>query len=198
MMLILNEDGAIFKQTDDDHQLLSKDNTRAVVKIEGSRRYYEGKIKLPEYIKTNRSIGFDIMTIDVDKGEENKYLHWAPGGLKDYRSGQLGDLVMLAEESEFSGTFTGKLGWKNDIDEPLPKTVRIKSIDEPELWISIPVDSTGVFSGELPTGKHKLLPSTKITSPGEDYGFDNQFRVDDSFSQEFEIFAFQETTTEPF
>ncbi|MEL6824015.1 MAG: serine hydrolase domain-containing protein, partial [Calditrichota bacterium] len=105
---------------------------------------------------------------------------------------------MLAEESEFSGTFTGKLGWKNDIDEPLPKTVRIKSIDEPELWISIPVDSTGVFSGELPTGKHKLLPSTKITSPGEDYGFDNQFRVDDSFSQEFEIFAFQETTTEPF
>jgi len=198
VMMILNEDGAIFKQADDAHQLLSKDNTSVVVKTDGSRRYYEGKIQLKKYVKVNRSIGFDIMAIDVDAGESNKYLHWAPGGLKEYRSGQLGDLMLLDEQSKTYGTFSGTLGWKNEIDEPLPNTVRIKSLKSPEFWISIPVDSTGAFAGELPIGTYKLLPSTKITSPGEDYGFDNQFRIDDSYSQEFEILANQKTKTEPY
>lgn len=197
-MLILNEDGIQLEQPDVSHQFLEKSSIIWKLKRRGNKRYYEGKILLKEGIQAYRSVGFDVMVCDIDKNETSKYVTWGKGGEKQYRSGQLGDAVFLKEIDKTYGELKGEVIWEEDIKDPLPDVVKIKSIKHPELWITIEVDSTGNFSTKLPIGDYAIQSAYKIASPEADNGDNNQSRIDDTYRKKFSIKSTSTTDIETF
>lgn len=186
-MIILNEDGVQLIQADKSHQFVEESSIVWKLKKKGHKRYYEGKILLKEGIQAYRSIGLDVMVCDIDKNDTSKYVTWGKGGEKHYRSGQLGDAVFLKENDKAYGKIKGKVTWEENIKDPLPDVVKIKSLHHPEFWITTEVDSIGEFSITLPFGNYAIQSAYKIASPALDSGTNNQSRIDDAYKKEFVI-----------
>ena len=186
-MLILNEEGIDIEQPDASHQFLKEGNIEWKMRKKGKKRYYEGKVILGNNIKAFKSIGFDILIVDADEKANTKYVGWGKGHMKEYRSGQLGDVVLLSTENKSFGKVTGKIKWEQNIIDPLPSVVKIRSVKHSEFWIAIEVDSTGQFAMELPIGRYDIQSLYKIASPTDDKGTYNQSRIDDTSKKEFSI-----------
>lgn len=186
-MIVLNNNGIQLVQPDLSHQFLKKNNVVWKMLEKGKTRYYEAKVIFEKGIKANRSIGFDILAIDVDKNKEIKYVNWGKGDEKEYRSGQLGDLVFLSNQDHFFGTVEGKIEWKENIPDALPDVIKIRSEKYPEFWITVEVDSTGNFKANLPTGEYNIQSAYKIASPLADNGSGNQARIDNTYKKKIII-----------
>ena len=177
-MVIVNERGITIHQPDEAHQVLNKQYIQTKVLRKRGKTIYEGSIKLGDYVQANRSIGFDMMVVDADKAQNTTYNNWGPGGNKEYRSGQLGDLVFLASLTDVFGTVEGKVKWKDNQQDALPAVIKVKSKKHPKFWVNTALDSLGHFSVELPVGTYALYAAHKIGASSLDNGYNNQLRTD--------------------
>jgi len=186
-MLILNEKGIQLEQPDLSHQFLKENDVIWKMIRKGKKRYYEGKVTFEKGIKTHKTIGFDILVVDADKNKEIKYVSWGKGQEKQYRSGQLGDIVLLSNDERSFGITNGKIQWRENIPDPIPDVIKIKSKKHPEFWITVEVDSSGNFKANLPIGEYNIQSAYKVASPLADNGVGNQSRIDDTYKKKILI-----------
>ena len=127
------------------------------------------------------------MVVDIDPEEDKGYYHWSPGGLKEYVSGQLGDLVFLEKNQTKFGSYNCKIEWLSNEVDKLPEFVKIKSQEYDEWWVNTKLDSLGNIDINLPVGNYAIYPFYKTGSEGSGHGYDNQLRVDDNYKRAIAI-----------
>ena len=125
-----------------------------------------------EQLRVGRSIGFDYEVIDKDKGEEGfpSVLGLSPGGGKAFNTSNVSDLVLVDPKAK-SGTLSGKIGWKESSDIPLPNTIRLNSTDNPLLQLTIKVAEDGSYEANLPQGNYQISPPYAIRYSNESMKF---------------------------
>ncbi len=163
------------------HQHIIENNITYKINRKGKSKFFELSIHLPDFIVPNKTIGFDLLYVDVDKNEDTAYHNWGKGYygfLKEYNSGQLGDIILL-ETSDLK-ELTGAVKWKDKMFQEAINEIKIESVDNPDLWIITKVDSLGNYTAKLPIGKYKISSAYKLTNPWASWGENNQFRIDDS------------------
>lgn len=200
MMAILNEKGVQLIQADTAHQLLNTSDIQFKMKRTTSTRIYEGSIFLSNFIQDYRTIGFDLMTVNEYSNPEflKEFNNWGSGQFMEYRSGQLGDIVLLPNQQGNFGELTGKIQWETSSQEPLPDIIKITSMDHADFWIMTSVERTGDFKITLPAGNYQIASAYKISAPFKDNGYDNQHRIDDTYYLSAEIKANEQTTIPDF
>jgi len=158
------------------------DITYEWVKKEG-RSQLEIQVKMRGFLKSKATIGFDLLAIDSDSGEEDAYFNWGRGYygfLKEYNAGQLGDLVLVSNET--TSLLSGNVSWEDPSFEDPIGEIKITSTSFPNLWVATPVDSLGNFEVELPVGEYRISSFYKISNPWASWGENNQFRIDETSS----------------
>jgi CubicO group peptidase (beta-lactamase class C family) len=188
-MLIVNEEGLNLYQNDKAHQFFNKKAIDIRIEHNGNRWIYEGSIALGRHIRSNRSLGFDVMVVDADPEKPTTYNSWGPGGFKEYQSGKLGDLVLLAQTASAFGFCKGSIAWEDNDEDDLPEVIKIQSQQLPDIWLHTEVDSMGRFYAKLPAGKYSLSSAYKIGSARQDHGYGNQLRIDERTKLTFDVEA---------
>ncbi|OAB77992.1 serine hydrolase domain-containing protein [Cochleicola gelatinilyticus] len=163
------------------HQFLTLDDFEyKIIKKEG-KYFFEGRLFLGKYIQENTSIGVDFMFGDVDTNQDQTtYINWdlgyGNGFNKEYNSGQLGDVVLTAPKTTF-GQLEGFIGWKNEIEQPLPKKVRITSVINNKLYVDASIDSLNRYNLKLPSGNYYVTFAERLTNPLAGDGYFNQKQI---------------------
>ncbi|MGW9685061.1 serine hydrolase domain-containing protein [Flagellimonas sp. 2504JD1-5] len=177
----------IFK--DPVHAKISKNDVSHKILKSGNQKYYEIQIKLGGYLRPLKTIGFDLLYIDEDKNEDTEYLNWGKGYygfLKEYNSGQLGDLVLLQKDTELLH-LTGNVKWKDKYIQETIDELMFSSKENPDLWVIAAVDSFGNYSVNLPKGEYQISSAYKISNPWASWGEQNQFRIDETKNVEVDL-----------
>ncbi|MBC7829155.1 MAG: serine hydrolase [Chitinophagaceae bacterium] len=140
----------------------------AVVR-KGNTRYYEWRISLGEHLTVGKSVGLDVNVFDKDADGSFTSSSWGKGDSKFRIPGSLGDVILLPEDKKMS-TISGQVSWDRKMNARLPAGVRVVSIQNPALWLTTEVDSSGNYSVEIPAGKYELtLPDPYFQSGKEIY-----------------------------
>ena len=122
-------------------------STEVAVHKSGNRVVYEWRFELTDNATIERSIGFDIEILDVDKGSGNNVtIGWGPFAGKELRSARCGD-VLFQRQAVKVGRLTGKVRWRNGVNGPemIRPRVRITSQSNPNFWAQIVGDKTGAL-----------------------------------------------------
>lgn len=135
----------------------SWDNVQVKIKREGTLTIYEWSFFMGEQLRPGRSIGFDYEVIDKDPGEEGfpSVLAWSPGVGKGFNTGNVGDVILMRPQ-DVLGTLKGKVHWKDKANRQIPRQIIISASDNPNLWVTAKVDSSGNYSVDLPVGSYQL------------------------------------------
>lgn len=183
------------KSLDPIHQFLDKKNVEYKISNEANKKIFEIKINLQEHVQINKTLGIDFFFIDADKDEKGQsYINWGEGSWKEYLSGRLGDVILLKNEN--LGKIEGKIKWKEDLKHPLLSQIKISSTKHSNLWVNALVDKEGNYSAQLPAGEYNISSPFKVSSPLSDFGYDNQFRIDDNYKVETKISSNQTAEAE--
>ncbi len=129
---------------------------------------YEWKIKLDGFVKQGRTIGFDYVVFDKDSGDANSNtVGWGPDeGVKHECSKCLGDVLLMPADGKLAAV-TGEV--RSERDSILPRSIRIRSVGSPDIFVNTTLDSTGSYQTNLPYGSYKAEIPTGLV------GFDNEF-----------------------
>lgn len=127
----------------------------AVVR-QGKVRYYEWRIILGEQMAVGKSIGFDFLVFDKDSDQSFSFAGWGKGGFKFRNPNSLGDVILLPAGQKLA-TVQGTVGWDQEGKLPMPRQVRFRSVQNPQLWLQAGLDSLGNYSLEVPAGKYEIL-----------------------------------------
>ncbi|MEL6635498.1 MAG: serine hydrolase domain-containing protein [Bacteroidota bacterium] len=148
----------------------------------GDRTIYEWKIVLGDQFQLDRSIGLDYCIFDKDPGQESISMTWGPGGSKFANYDRLGD-VLLVESMEQLATVRGSVSLEELDWNIYPPTLRLISVDAPNRWLWVAVDSTGQFRAQIPAGDYRLsLPEMLVVNDEEDFGLRFSSREDQTFT----------------
>lgn len=132
-------------------------------------RYYEWRISLGEQLIVGKSVGLDFNVFDKDPDGSFTSSSWGKGGSKFRIPGSLGDVILLPENQKMS-TVAGTVSWDRKMNAPLPGTIRVTSVQNPKLWLTTEVDSSGNYSIDIPAGKYEfLLPDPYFHTAKEIY-----------------------------
>jgi hypothetical protein len=113
-------------------------------------------------MSVGKSIGLDFNCFDKDADGSFSFSGWGRGASKYMNPNSLGDVILLPADAKLA-TVSGQLGWDKKIKEQLPNKVRIKSIQNPKLWLEAELDSTGNYSVSIPAGRYQLdLPDAYL------------------------------------
>ena len=124
-----------------------------IAKNSGKKTIYEWKIKLDGYVNEGSVLGFDYVVFDKDSKDGNSNtVGWGPDeGIKHQCSKCLGDIMLLPSGTEF-GTVAGRIN--SDRDGILPRQVRLKTIENPDIFLNTMVDTNGYFKTKVPAGEY--------------------------------------------
>ena len=139
------------------------------VERKGNTRYYEWRISLGDQFAVGKSVGLDFAVFDKDADGSFTISAWGKGGQKFRIPGSLGDIILVPEDQKMS-TITGNISWDRKMNARLPVGLRVTSVQNPALWFTSAVDSSGNYAAEIPTGKYQLiLPDEYFQSGKEIY-----------------------------
>lgn len=138
-------------------QAASWDDVQVQIRRDGKQTTYEWSFYLGDEMKIGRSIGFEYEVIDEDPGEENfpSVLAIGPGTGKGFNPTTMSDLILLKKDHKL-GTLKGKLTWEFETEVKVPHMVRIRSVENPQMWVMTKVDDDGNYEVKLPEGKYAL------------------------------------------
>lgn len=165
------------------HRNISKSDLAYKIVKRGKTKVVEMAVNLKDLIRPNKTIGFDVLVIDADQGEDEDYFNWGKGYygfLKEYNSGQLADLVLLS--SNETSEIKGHVRWSDSTVHQVIDQIKISSITIPELWVAASLDSLGNFGIDLPSGIYEVSSFQKLSNPWASWGENNQFRINDNES----------------
>lgn len=143
---------------DTDAALLSWDTAEAAVAREGTTTVYEWRFTSPKQLRPNSVLGLDFLLADQDgSGEDSPaaLYSWGPGFGKSQAGGRMADLLLVDEKGS-SGRLTGRIDAVGDDADENRLRVRVRSTDNPELWVQTLADKTGIYALELPPGRYEL------------------------------------------
>ncbi len=135
-------------------------NVRIACKRKNVSTIYEFSIELKGEIYPGKSIGVDHIIFDRDEEDKKSIgslFTWGEEKNKDKTTGKLGYIILMSAKENIS-PISGQVKWKSETINEFPNKIRITSLSNPELWIQIPVDSTGTYSVEIPQGKYIITP----------------------------------------
>ena len=139
------------------------------VERKGNVRYYEWRISLGAQLVVGKSVGLDFTVFDKDSDASFTSNSWGRGGQKFRIPGNLGDVILLPENQKMT-TVKGSVSWDRKMKAPLPLAVRVTSIQNPALWLTTEIDSSGNYSAEIPAGRYEfMLPDPYFQSGEEIY-----------------------------
>jgi CubicO group peptidase (beta-lactamase class C family) len=148
----------------------SWDITEVAMVIDGTTRRYEWKIKLGDQLVVGKTIGLDCFVFDRDPDGSFSFASWGKGEAKYINPKSLTDLILMPAKQQLSNV-SGTVGWKRQMNVPLPHTINIKNIDNKYLWIAAEVDSLGNYSVDLPPGGYSIgNPDAYFMNGKELYG----------------------------
>jgi CubicO group peptidase (beta-lactamase class C family) len=129
------------------------------------RIWYEWRVDLSRLsngrlrLRPGQSLGFDVAVEDVDADSSASWTSWSPGTGKWNNGEVIADLVLVERPSR-PGSLRGRLAWKTESADaagrPLPRRVRIRSLEEEALWVQVAVDSAGQYEIRLPEGHYEI------------------------------------------
>ncbi len=154
----------------------SWDDVEVAVRREGNRTLYEWRLQMGDGLTAGRTIGLDHLLYDEDEnGEGGTYFHWGRQLGKSSNAGRLGDLVLLPEDASL-GFARGYLVWDGPVEAELPRRIRLRSSENPNVWVDASVDQGGRFQLSLPADTYDIELVYSIASPFSGWG-DPQGRV---------------------
>ena len=162
------------------HSFLDDDHASCTLSTKGNVTTYEGSVKLPGYIKTGRTIGVDCAAIDLDSGEGVTYLSWGPGSYREYRSGQLGDVLLSPSADLQLSNVSGEVRIDGAAPGERLRQLCVQSLDNQAFWLHTNVDTLGVFELNLPNGRYEIFPAFNTTNAFAQGGYGNQLRFDEN------------------
>lgn len=137
-------------------QKASWDDVEIKIKRTGDKTIYEWRIFLGAKMAMNRTIGFDYMVIDKDKEGGSGFVVWGKSDkAKHNNENLLGDLILLPANASLV-ELEGQLKWKGEKLKQYPSKVRLTAVDQPSFWVQAAVDSMGIYSVKVPTGKYEV------------------------------------------
>jgi CubicO group peptidase (beta-lactamase class C family) len=144
----------------------------AVGQAEG-RRIQEWRVLLDQPVRPGMSIGLDVLLVDIDDqalGNPPAVIGWGKYGSKEDRASRLGDLILLGSDDQM-GRLSGDLAWADGVDGPDlgGYRVRIRDLNDPELWLLVETDDQASFSVELPIGHYCITPFLMLTGPAAEF-----------------------------
>ncbi len=140
----------------------------------GNTRLYEWRIMLGNEMAVGKSIGFDFLVFDKDDDNTFSFAGWGKGGSKYMNPNSLGDIVLLPSATNLS-TVSGKVNWDKQMNEQLPRAVRIRETGDSKLWLQAAIDSFGNYTVAIPPGKYEItLPNAFFISGRNIYGVNQQ------------------------
>ncbi len=122
----------------------------------GNQRLYEWRIKLGSELAVGKSIGFDFQVFDKDNDGSFSFSAWGKGGSKYRDPNSLGDILIMPANGKLA-TVSGTVRWDKPMKEPLPREVRIISLQNKSLWLETEVDSLGSYSVDVPAGNYNVI-----------------------------------------
>jgi CubicO group peptidase (beta-lactamase class C family) len=137
----------------------------AVVR-KGNTRHYEWRINLGEQLAVGKSVGLDFNVFDKDADGSFTTKTWGKGDQKFRIPGSLGDIILLQEDQKMA-TISGNVSWDRKMNAPLPSGIRIGSVQNPTLWFTTEVDSSGNYVAEIPVGKYEVMLPGRYFHNGE-------------------------------
>jgi len=124
---------------------------------------YEWKVNLGDNLKIDSGIGLDFIISDFDtKDEDISWLTWKNGIAKSLGAQRLGE-VILVESPEKMGYLNGNIAIKDSSITSL-NSIIITSIEKPNIWFRVGVDSMGSYQCTLPEGHYQIKPDVQFTS----------------------------------
>lgn len=132
----------------------------------GNVRYYEWRIRLDTQLVVGKSVGFDFQVFDKDPDGSFTINGWGKGGYKFRIPGSLGDVILLPENQKMA-TVEGNVSWDKKLNAQLPGTIRFTSVQNPRLWFTTEVDSSGNYVSEIPAGKYQVMLPDPYFSSGD-------------------------------
>lgn len=124
---------------------------------------YEVCIELGDHVRADRSLGLDVISIDVDAPSEppnpaDRLTLWGPAYGKSRAAGRIGDLILL-DSDRGTGRVSGSVEWAEGADagEHYLLHVRFQSLTTPGLWAQS-VTNDDRFEAELPEGEYLVYP----------------------------------------
>jgi CubicO group peptidase (beta-lactamase class C family) len=137
--------------------------------VKGNTRFYEWRIMLGDQLAVGKSVGFDFLVFDKDADSSFSFAGWGKGESKYRNPKSLGDVILLPAGEKLA-TLSGSVGWDQQTKTPLPGVVRISAAQNPSLWLSAAIDSTGNYSVDVPAGKYEItLPDAYFFSGDKVY-----------------------------
>lgn len=169
----------------------SDEDAELAVSEQDGRRIYEWRIRLDQKVRAGMSIGLDLLLVDNDEealDHSTAYIAWGRFGGKAGRASRLGDLVLLGAEDGL-GVLTGDMAWGDGVDGPDlgGYRVRIRDRNDPELWVAVQSDQSGVYQVELPQGEYCVTPAFML------YGNQAERRLTEDSEVCARVFARRET-----
>lgn len=151
---------------DADAAALNWDTAESAVQRKGTTTVYEWRFKSPKQLSSNSVLGLDFLLADQDEqgsDSPSTLISWGPGFGKSQAGGRTGDLL-LVDPAASSGRLTGRIETlvnkrgdeQEDEAESSPLRVRVRSTDNPQLWVQTLADKTGQYTVELPPGRYEV------------------------------------------
>lgn len=172
----------------------SDDMVELAVQQSEGRRVYEWRVELDQPVRVDMSIGLDMILVDIDDpsfGNPPAVIAWGKYGSKEDRASRLGDLILLSDDDQ-TGRLSGNMAWADGVDGPDlgAYRVRIRDINDPELWVLVETDEQAKYTVELPSGQYCVTPFLMLTGPAA------EFRINDAVEVCAEVQAGMETHAE--
>jgi CubicO group peptidase (beta-lactamase class C family) len=120
-----------------------------------SKSVYEWRVDLGGEVTSGRSIGFDVSVSDKDGDGSFSWVAWGPGTDKLSSPDRCGEVLLVDPDTRF-GEVSGRIGWQDPSQAPLPGRVRIQSSRESRLSVEATVDSAGAYQAKMPAGPYTI------------------------------------------
>jgi len=105
-------------------------------------------------LRPDLTLGFDISIWDIDADGSASWIAWGKDVLKHARSERLGDLVLLAKDTEVAQA-TIDLQWQGDGERIARSPVLIQALADSALWVRQYTDQRGQTNAVLPAGRYR-------------------------------------------
>ncbi|MBS9462863.1 beta-lactamase family protein [Flagellimonas sp. 389] len=146
----------------------TSENITSKTKYENGKVTIEYEVELGKPIEVGSAIGLGHMTVDFNKDNTNELIVWTKAGAKSYTSQRMG-VVVFADTGYLKkmGKLLGKIQPPKGTALEMPKYLRVKSMDNANLWFDLAVDSIGNYSAQLPMGRYSITPFSTFISKGD-------------------------------
>ena len=155
-------------ETGDTDNPRHSENIISKTKVDGSKVTIEYEVELTARIRPGNAVGLGHLIVDFNKDNTNEWIAWTKAGAKSYTSERIGTVVFAdIGYLEKMGKLQGKIKKPIDTGFEMPKYLRVKSLDNDNLWFDMAVDSMGNYNAQLPIGTYSITPFSTFTSKGE-------------------------------